>query len=210
MSPSPSAAPLAEPLRLPRKRAADRVEQMLDIADRQINQLRAAAISMQAVGDEAKVSRALVYAYFPDQFRVIDAVLARHVAALRAAGIERAAAQGDALERVAAVAAIYFDHAVEHGAALEYVLRDAGVVRQLDGSAIAFRARLLRAIGRALRLELRLPAHEALVFAQLLEVIPSESARLVREGQMRHEEAAEVAARLIRSSIEALRPYRRR
>lgn len=189
-----------------RRRAADRVEQMLVIADRQINEVRAAIVSMQAIGDEAKVSRALVYAYFPDQYRLIDAVLARHVAALRAAGIDNAAVAGDPAGRAGAVAEIYLRHGADHGAALEYVLRDPGVVRQLDGTASRFRMRLLRHLTRALRQDLRLSAHEALVLAQLLEVIPAESARLVREGQMRLDEAIDLNARLIRSSIAAMRP----
>lgn len=200
-SPQPEA-----PDRAQRRRAADRVEQMLDIADRQIDGSRAAALSMQAIGDEAGVSRALVYAYFPDQYRLVDAVLARHLAALTAAGIEQATAAGLAEDRLLAAADLYLRHIVDHGGALEYVLREPGVVRYLDGTAAAFRTRLLRRLARALRSELRLSAHEALVFAQLLEVIPSESARLVRDGQMGLEEALDLSARLIRSSLAALSP----
>ncbi len=179
---------------------------MIDIADRQINDQRAAALSMQAIGDEAGVSRALVYAYFPDQYRLIDAVLARHTGALAAAGLERAVAHGPLTDRVIAAARIYLHHAAAHGATLEYVLREPGVVRYLDGAAAAFRTRLLRQLAGALRRDLRLSAHEALVFAQLLEVIPSEAARLVRDGQMALEEAEEINERLIRSSLAALKP----
>jgi AcrR family transcriptional regulator len=202
-----SSVPIPEPAeRTQRRRSADRVDQMIDIADRQINDQRAAALSMQAIGDEAGVSRALVYAYFPDQYRLIDAVLARHTGALAAAGLERAVAHGPLTDRVIAAARIYLHHAAAHGATLEYVLREPGVVRYLDGAAAAFRTRLLRQLAGALRRDLRLSAHEALVFAQLLEVIPSEAARLVRDGQMALEEAEEINERLIRSSLAALKP----
>lgn len=198
--------PSADAVRQTRKRGADRVEQMLDIADRQINSSRTGAISMQVVSDEAGVSRALVYAYFPDLPALLDAVLARHIVALRAAGIEQVAGEGDASQRVRAAARIYLQHSVQHGGALEYVLREPGIVRQLDGSATAFRARILRRLTRALRPELRLSAHEAMVFAQLLEVFPSEAGRMVRDGQLMLEDALEISDRMLASSIEAIRP----
>lgn len=202
-APPPPAGPQD---RAQRRRAADRVEQMLDIADRQINMSRSAALSMQAIGAEAGVSRALVYAYFPDQYRLIDAVLARHIAALTAAGIESITASGSTAERLVAAADLYLRHAVDRGTALEYVLREPGVVRYLDGSAAAFRTRLLRRLSGALHRDLHLSANEAIVFAQLLEVIPGESARLVRGSQMTLDEAVELNERLIRSSLAALTP----
>lgn len=198
--------PSADAVRQTRKRGADRVEQMLDIADRQINSARTGAISMQVVSDEAGVSRALVYAYFPDLPALLDAVLARHIIALRDAGIEQVAGAGHASERVRAVSQIYLRHSVQHGGALEYVLREPGIARQLDGSATAFRARILRRLTRALRPELRLNAHEAMVFVQLLEVFPSEAGRMVRDGQLMLEDALEISDRMLVSSIEAVRP----
>lgn len=198
--------PSGDPSRQSRKRGADRIEQMLDITDRQIDSARTGAISMQAVSDEAGVSRALVYAYFPDLPALLDAVLVRHVTALRERGIERLAAEGSASERVRAVSQIYLRYSAEHGGALEYVLRDPGIARQLDGTVAAFRARILRRLTRALRSELKLSAHEAMVFAQLLEAFPSEASRLVRDRQMSLEDAVEVSDRLLAASIESVRP----
>lgn len=196
----------ADLARRTRKRGADRVEQMLDIADRQINASRTGALSMQLVSDEAGVSRALIYAYFPDLPHLLDAVLARHVAKLQAAGIERSAEEGTAIERVRKVADTYLRHSVQHGAAMEYVLREPGIARQLDGQASALRARIMKRLTRALRRELRLSAHEAMVFVQLLEVLPTEGGRLVRDGQLVLEDALEVCHRMLESSIEAVRP----
>ena len=190
-----------------RRRSGDRFDQLLDVADRQINDERSAAISMHAIGEAAGVSRALVYAYFADQYRLLDAVLERHLDWLRAAGIEEAARHGGALERLVACAVLYLHHVVAHGSALELVLRETDVARQLNGAVGRFRARLHRHLVRAVRAELSMTAHEAMVLILLLAVIPAESGRLANEGRMTSAEALELTARLVQASFDALRPY---
>lgn len=179
---------------------------MLDVAERQLNAESSAAITMNAVGEAAGVSRALVYAYFPDQYRLLDALLARHVRALSEAGLERAAASGGALERLCACARLYLRHLLEYRLALEVVMREPDVARQLDGAVSAFRARIYRHLVRAVREELAMTAHEALIFVQLLAVIPAETARLALDGKLQPDEADELVERMVATSFNALLP----
>jgi AcrR family transcriptional regulator len=196
----------AAPDKRTRKRASDRVSEMLDIVEARLNAERTATVSMKDIGDAAGASRALVYAYFPDQFRLLDAVLARHVEALSAAGLSRAAAEGSLTDRARAAAAIYLRHVVQSGFALEIVLREAAIARQLNGEATAFRGRIYRRLANQARRELRMPAHEALALIQLLVVIPEEAGKLVISGSLTLDEAQALCERLLHSSIESLRP----
>ena len=191
-----------------RKRAADRIDELLDAADAQLNATRSAMLSMRAVGDAAGASRALVYAYFPDQYRLLDAVLDRHLDWLREAGIEAAVASGSLQERCLAAAAIYLAHIAEHGMALEVALREVAVARQLSGAASAFRARLYHRVAALVARELRMGPNEALTLVQLLIVIPGDAGRLVHEGSLTLDEGRELTSRLVISSLEALRPMR--
>ncbi|QNA86327.1 TetR family transcriptional regulator [Sphingomonas sp. So64.6b] len=181
---------------------------MLDIADAHLTATRSAVISMKTIGETAGASRALVYAYFPDQYRLLEAVLDRHIAALRAAGIESAATDGAILDRCIECADIYLRHIAANGMAIEVVLREASVARQLGGAASAFRAKIYRLLARAIAAELRMGAKEALTLVQLLAVIPGDAGRLVVEGALTLDEGIELNHRLLASSIAALRPTR--
>jgi AcrR family transcriptional regulator len=189
-----------------RMRAADRIAEMLDIADAQLTATRSALPSMKAIGEAAGASRALVYAYFPDQIRLLDAVLDRHIVLLRDAGIEQAAATGPLLDRCVTCADIYLRHIAAHGMAIEILLREASVARQLSRVASAFRARIYHRLARAAAIELRMGATEALTLVQLLAVIPGDAGRLVVEGAVTLDDGIELNQRLVASSIAALRP----
>lgn len=189
-----------------RKNATDRVSEMLDIVEATLNATRTATFSMKDVGTAAGASRALVYAYFDDQFTLLDALLDRHVEALRTAGIVAAVAQGTLAERCAAAAELYLRHVARHGMALEIVLRERPVARQLKGRTRAFRAAILRRLATVAARELAMGANEAVTLIQLLAVIPGDAGRLVYEGTLSLDDGLEVNERLIAASIAALRP----
>lgn len=189
-----------------RKNASDRVAEMLDIVDATLNATRAATFSMKDVGTAAGASRALVYAYFDDQFTLLDALLDRHVDALRAAGLEAVVAQGTLTQRCIAASEVYLHHVAQRGMALEIVLREKPVARQLTGRARPFRAAILRRLATVAARELAMSVNEAVSLTQLLAVIPGDSGRLVYEGTLSIDDAIEVNDRLISASIEALRP----
>jgi AcrR family transcriptional regulator len=189
-----------------RKRASDRASEILDIVEARLNADRSATVSMKDIGDAAGASRALVYAYFPDQFRLLDAVLNRHVVKLTEDGLLEAAGFGALIPRAQATAKLYLRHVTKAGFALEIVLREPAVARQLNGEATGFRARLYRRLARQARNELRMPASEALALVQLLAVIPEEAGKMVTTGALTMDEALALCDRLIQSSVDALRP----
>lgn len=200
-----TAAAPDKPLRS-RKSADARMADLIAAADRIVNQTRSADLSLQQVVDEVGISRALVYAYFPDRFRLLDAVLAGHVARLEEAGLSRAAANGRLEERVRACARIVLHHILDHGATLELVMRDQDVARQLDGTTLRYLRRIVLVLARQAAIEMRMGGAEAMAFVELLAVIPLEAARRVQADAVRVEIAESVCDRLVRSSIAAQVP----
>lgn len=189
-----------------RRSATDRRQQMIDAADEIINRDRSADLSLREVSVMVGASRALVYAYFPDRFRLLDALLQQHVDQLLSAGILSALSSGGLVEKALAVSRIYLSHAARRGAALEIVMRDEPLVRQLDGAASRLRARVYVALARAARLELRMPVHETVALIQLLAVIPEEAARHVRSSVLTLAEATALNDRLMKAAIAAQVP----
>lgn len=195
-----------EEARAPRKKASDRVAEMLDIVDASLNAGRTANFSMRDIGTAAGASRALVYAYFDDQFQLLDAVLDRHVELLCATGLETAVAQGTLTQRCVRAGEIYLRHVAAHGMALEIVLREKPVARQLSGRARPFRAAILRRLATMAARELAMGTNEALTLVQLLAVIPGDAGRLVYEGTLSLDDGLELNERLMAASIDSLRP----
>jgi AcrR family transcriptional regulator len=189
-----------------RKSAPARIAQILDVADRLVIEAGALPISMKKVGDLMGASRALVYAYFPDPDHLAEAVLDRHMRWLIEAGIEGAAETGEFGARAQACAVLYLEHVARHGPIIHIGVRDLSRGASGRGAASRPHIRLLARLARAARRDLKLGAHEALVLLELLVTIPEEAGRLTFEGALDLEGAHALSARLLTSSIDAVRP----
>lgn len=189
-----------------RKRANDRIDDLCRVADAMVCRTRSAEISLQDIADELRISRALVYAYFPDRFRLLDAVLERHLGLLEAAGLSDAAKSGPLVERLVKCARILLDHSVIHGQTVELVLREADVARQLDGSVQRYLRSVLRALARQASIELRMNANEALALIELLSAVPLDVARRVETDGVSMTTAHSITERLVRSMFQAQVP----
>lgn len=189
-----------------RKRADSRIHDILEATDALIVRTRSAEISLQDVANEVGISRALVYAYFPDRYRLLDAVLDRHLKWLDAAHLPDAATRGAFAERVENCAQIMLRHVIVRGGTLDLVLRERDVARQLDGSAARYLRRILITLARRAATELHMGHMEAMAFVELLAVIPLEAARRVQADGIDLRIAEEVCLRLIRASVRAQVP----
>lgn len=206
MGSAPTIAGGSNVARRARKSADDRIVDLCRVADAVICRTRSAELSLQEVANELGISRALVYAYFPDRFRLLDAVLERHIALLDAAGLDRAAREGGLMDRAVACARIILDHSMAHGPTVELVLREVDVARQLDGTVQRYLQRVMRHLARRAMIELRMGPNEALALVELLSAIPLESARRVAADGVSPDTARSVTKRLVLACIEAQVP----
>jgi AcrR family transcriptional regulator len=163
-------------------------------------------VPLERLGQSACASKALVYAYFPTQHDLFNAVLARQFENLVAAGIDTAS-EAVGLEAAAlGCALIYFEHVAHVGPLIHIILRDRYMVGHLSVENRALRDRVARRLASAARRELLLRAKEAVAAINLILTIPEEAGRLVHAGEMEHERARELCAQLVRSSVKALAP----
>lgn len=184
-----------------RRSATERKRQMIEAADAIINRDWSADASMREIADKAGISRALAYAYYPDRYRLLDALLQEHVDSLLTAGIVEAANTGGLVERACAVSRLYLRHVALHGTALGVVIRDEPLVRQLEGVASRLRARIYQPLVRTARAELHMSAKEALALVQLLAAVPEEAAKQVRSQVLPLDEALSLSDRLLTAAL---------
>lgn len=180
--------------------------QILDAAEALLQAQGGLPLPLDEVGRAAGVSKALVYAYFPDQHALANAMLARRFEALIASGFAEAADHPDVFAAALACADIYFLHVAEAGPVAHILLRDPFMAGHTDANVLRLRDRLSRRLARAARKSLRLPAKEAVAALSLLTTIPEEAGRLTFAGDLTPDRGRELTARLVAASLEALRP----
>lgn len=163
-------------------------------------------LPLEDLARAAQVSKALIYAYFPNQHDLANALLSRRFAALLAAGLEDGAAEDHLFSAAQACAALYFDEVAQAGPVAHIVLRDPYMAGRIDPALAAVRDRIARRLARKARLTLRLSAKEAVAALSLMTTIPEEAGRLVHTGDLTPERGRELTTRLIGSSLGALTP----
>ncbi len=180
--------------------------QILDAAEALLQAHGGLPLPLDELGRAAGVSKALIYAYFPDQHALANAVLLRRFAALAAAGLAEAAADPDLSATAQACAEIYFADIAAAGPAVHVILRDPFMAGRLDPEVVRLRDRLSRRLARTARRVLRLSAKEAVAALSLMTTIPEEAGRMVRAGDLGPERGRELTARLIGAALRSLRP----
>lgn len=160
-------------------------------------------IPFEQVARAADVSKALVYAHFPTQGALCNALilhelqpLAEQVSRLRSRRLEPLAA---------ACARLYFDQIAAHGALLNTLLTDPFLDGQRDRRALALRDAILRRLLRAARRYADLPARQATAALVIILAVVEETGRLAHRGEMAPPRARELCEQLVLSALRGLR-----
>lgn len=187
-------------------KAQERAALMVLEADRQMNAQRSARISPPDIAAKIGTSRSLVYSYFPDADHLVEAVLDRHADLLVEAGILDALRRPSLEDALIDAARIYCEHVSDHGSAIELCLREPRIGARAGGRMRGVVLATLHRLGRLVVRELAFGTSEALAVVRILQIIPEDAARLVRSDKISRETAHRVCARLLRASVDELRP----
>jgi AcrR family transcriptional regulator len=163
-------------------------------------------LSIAELSRNAKVSKALFYAYFPTQHDLFNALLREQVDLLEKAGLRDAARKRDFADAVKSSAAVYFDHVAEHGPLLHIVMRDPYMSGRLCPEVTTLRDKVFGTLARSGRNNLRLNAKEAIAAANLILTIPEEAGRLAFDNELKRERAKELCLDLVSSALRGITP----
>lgn len=154
----------------------------------------------------AGVSKALVYAYFPSQHDLFNAVLTRQMDRLAEAGLEAASEKPGLKAAALACARLYFDQVAREGPIIHVILRDQFMAGHVDRAVTALRDRVILRLALRARRELRLGARENIAAISMITTIPEEAGRLAHAGEMQADRAWDLCADLVSAAIAALGP----
>jgi AcrR family transcriptional regulator len=184
---------------------SDREQQILEAAARLVVEQGCLPLPMEALGARAGVSKALVYAYFPNQAELARRLLALHLARL-GKGLEAimGGAAASEMERGLACAELYFDHVARHGALLHVLLSDPLSVAGLTPDLQRLYERLMRTLARALHKGFGAPRSECVAALHILLALPEETGNLVFRGRLDPDLGRLLARRLMDGALSDL------
>jgi AcrR family transcriptional regulator len=200
-------APMArksEPRSVGRRLSGDqRREEILAAAADVIDAQGFLPAPVEQIARAAGVSKALVYAYFPTQAALCNALLMRAMAPLAQ---RIAKLRGKAIEALAAGCAdIYFDDTAKHGVLTHILLTDHFLDGQRDSEALKLRNAIWRRLARAARGYGGLDPRARIAALAIILAIPEEIGRLAHRGELKPDRARELCARLVLSSLRGVR-----
>jgi AcrR family transcriptional regulator len=177
-----------------------RRESLLDVAAGLLLEQGYLPLGVQDVADAAKVSKALVYKYFPEPSDLYNALLERACEDLSGAGLERAADQHEAA--AVATAEVYFRYVCATGPLIQIILRDRFMAGRISRSAMAFRDAVCGALARSLHRDLGLPVRQAVACVSIGMTMPEECGRLVFQGDLEPDQGSALCRELVLGVID--------
>lgn len=179
--------------------------QILDAAATLVLEQGYLPLPIEGLARAAGSSKALIYAYFPTQYDLFNALIERELNELTTAGLMTASRVNDLEQAAVLCGMLYFEHVARRGPLLQILTtdlymaghRDPKLVRECEG----LRGRLARLIHESVGL----PKHEADAAVEMMLAIPTESGSLAFSGQVNAAVCRQVCHSLISSSLQALR-----
>ena len=135
---------------------------ILDCAAKLILEDGFTEISMERVGRDAGVSKALIYNYFPNLTDLLRSLLEREIAALRERSISEVNASGNYEDLIRRTTRLYINHVVERGPLLHRLWKESSVARSVAEVDRLSRDETLRYFVKRVRKEYGLPLNVAI------------------------------------------------
>lgn len=135
---------------------------ILDCAAKLILEDGFTEISMERVGRDAGVSKALIYNYFPNLTDLLRSLLEREIAALRERSISEVNASGNYEDLIRRTTRMYINHVVERGPLLHRLWKESSVARSVAEVDRLSRDETLRYFVKRVRKEYGLPLNVAI------------------------------------------------
>lgn len=165
------------------------------------------AVTMERLGREAGVSKALVYAYFEDRLDLLTALLLREHARFRQEG-RRLLAEVEGFEnKVRATTAAWLDHVADNGALIERLLNEPDIACVMETTAAAGRPEMTSYFGDLIAREYGISRHSAVTLADLLMGLTGAAGEHIRRTGCDRQPVLELSLQMIFAALGGVAEY---
>ncbi|HMN47149.1 MAG TPA: TetR/AcrR family transcriptional regulator [Povalibacter sp.] len=179
--------------------------QILDAAARMVVEQGYLPLPIEQLGRLAGASKALVYAYFPTQYALFNALLDREFQGLTLAGFDTASRIGDLDQAAQLCAIMYYEHVARSGPLLHILMTDLYMKGHIEPRLRQQRDAVLQRLLALATPALPLSEAEIVAAVEMMTAIPEEAGRLVFNNELDPTTARQICNGLIASSLKALR-----
>lgn len=179
--------------------------QILEAAARLVVEQGYLPLPVEQLARAAGASKALIYAYFPTQYALFNALLDREIRGLALAGFDTASRVEDLDQAAVLCAMMYYDHVARSGPLLHILMNDLYMEGHIESRLLAMRDDLMKRLLKLATKSLPLPEPELYAAIEMIAAIPEEAGRLVFHRELDPTTARQICHGLILSSLKALR-----
>jgi TetR/AcrR family transcriptional regulator, fatty acid biosynthesis regulator len=197
--------PSAE-VRAKRRRLApqERAGQILDFAARLILEEGFTEVSMERLGREAGISKALIYNYFPNRNDLLRALLEREIDLLRDRQVGQMRASKDFRDLVYRTTRTYIEQVKERGPLLQRLWAEPAVARTVADKNLNRRDEALRYFAKRISKEYGLPKNVATSAVDMQMAMTEAAAQHLPQSGGDVDFATHVCVTLLMGGLEAL------
>ncbi|WP_340644711.1 TetR/AcrR family transcriptional regulator [Phenylobacterium sp.] len=177
---------------------------LLEVAAGQVLEQGVLPIGVEELAQAAKVSKALVYRYFPETHDLYNALLERSLDQV-AEALDLAVDTQDLAAAAGDVAEAYYRHVARSGPLIQIILRDRFMMGHVSLRAAAIRARVARRLAHKARAAFGLDLRETLACLSIGMTMPEECGRLAFQGELDLERGALLCRELVLGVLDVAR-----
>lgn len=188
-----------------------RAGQILDCAARLILENGFTEISMERVGRDAGVSKALIYNYFPNLTDLLRALLAREIIALQQRGLEEVKAAGNFQDLIRRTTRMYIQHVAERGPLLQRLWKESAVARSVADADKQGREEAVNYFVKRVRKEYNLPLDIAITAVDMQMAMTETAAQHLFNTHNDVDLATDICVHLLLGGLDSLsRAYQKK
>lgn len=201
---SPRPVPAAAERRRQRLAPEARAAQILDAAARLLLSEGFTEVSMERLGREAGVSKALVYNYFPNRNELLRALLLREMGLMRESQTVAVKAAETFEELVRRTTRLYIENMKSRGALLRKLWAEPAVAGSLAEENLRGRDEAMRYLARRVSREYGLPREVALPAVDMQMAMTEAAAQHLAQSHDDVDFATEICVTLLLGGLDAL------
>jgi TetR/AcrR family transcriptional regulator, fatty acid biosynthesis regulator len=161
-------------------------------------------ITMERIGRDANVSKALIYNYFPNLNELLRALLEREINEFRVQAQAEIKAARDFKDLVRRTTRAYIEHTHRRGPLLQYLRKESSIARSMLENKRNGHEQTLRYFAKRLSDEYELPFEVAVATVEMQMAMTEAAAQRVSNARDTVESATDVCVQLLIGGIEAL------
>ncbi len=177
---------------------------ILDSASRLILADGFTEVSMERIGRDAGVSKALIYNYFPNLSDLLRALLTREIVEMRKRSLKEVAVADNFTDLLRRTTHMYLAHVQERGPLLQRLWKESSVARSVAEVDQQSRAETLRYFVKQVRKEYGLPLEVAIAAVDMQMAMTETAAQHLSKSNNSIEVATDICVRLMIGGLEAL------